>query len=63
MFGWSRRDPRPGSMRDGDELVGCGLATSAHTAGGRPGSGAGMTIGTDGKVFVQVGTQDIPPSS
>ncbi|MGA5329561.1 alpha/beta fold hydrolase [Streptomyces griseoincarnatus] len=26
MFGWSRRDPRPGSMRDGDELVGCGLA-------------------------------------
>ncbi len=50
-------------MRDADELVGCGLATSAHTAGGRPGSGARMTIGTDGKVFVQVGTQDIPPSS
>ncbi|MGA5444934.1 hypothetical protein ACPCKW_36395 [Streptomyces griseoincarnatus] len=49
-------------MRDGDELVGCG-STSAHTAGGRPGSGARMTIGTDGKVFVQVGTQDIPPSS
>ncbi|OXS30901.1 xanthine dehydrogenase family protein molybdopterin-binding subunit [Streptomyces sp. XY006] len=59
MFGWSRRDPRPGSMRDGDELVGWGMATSAHTAGGRPGSGARITIGTDGKVLVQVGTQDI----
>ncbi|MDT0386024.1 xanthine dehydrogenase family protein molybdopterin-binding subunit [Streptomyces dubilierae] len=59
MFGWSRRDPRPGSLRDGDELVGWGMATSAHTAGGRPGSGARMTIGTDGKVLVQVGTQDI----
>ncbi|MDH6513772.1 xanthine dehydrogenase YagR molybdenum-binding subunit [Streptomyces sp. SAI-135] len=59
MFGWSRRDPRPGSMRDGDELVGWGMATSAHTAGGRPGSGARMTIGTDGKALLQVGTQDI----
>ncbi|MFE6286403.1 xanthine dehydrogenase family protein molybdopterin-binding subunit [Streptomyces sp. NPDC057877] len=58
MFGWSRRDPRPRSMRDGAELVGWGMATSAHTAGGRPGAGAHMTIGTDGKVLIQVGTQD-----
>ncbi|MBC7271052.1 MAG: xanthine dehydrogenase family protein molybdopterin-binding subunit, partial [Streptomyces sp.] len=58
MFGWSRRDPRPRSMRDGAELVGWGMATSAHTAGGRPGAGARMTLGTDGKVRIQVGTQD-----
>ncbi|MGW0846881.1 xanthine dehydrogenase family protein molybdopterin-binding subunit [Streptomyces sp. NPDC002787] len=58
MFGWSRRDPRPRSMRDGGELVGWGMATSAHTAGGRPGAGARMTLGTDGKVLIQVGTQD-----
>ncbi|MBG0851454.1 xanthine dehydrogenase family protein molybdopterin-binding subunit [Streptomyces spinoverrucosus] len=25
-FGWSRRDPRPGSMRDGRRLIGYGLA-------------------------------------
>jgi xanthine dehydrogenase YagR molybdenum-binding subunit len=29
-FGWSRRDPRPMSMRDGDWLVGWGCATSTY---------------------------------
>ena len=29
-FGWSKRDPRPGSLRDGDWLVGWGCATSAY---------------------------------
>ncbi|GAA5056564.1 xanthine dehydrogenase YagR molybdenum-binding subunit [Thermocatellispora tengchongensis] len=58
-FGWSRRDPRPGSMRDGDMLVGWGMATAAHTAGGRPGSGVTVTLGTDGKATVRSATQDI----
>ncbi|MEV4317405.1 xanthine dehydrogenase family protein molybdopterin-binding subunit [Actinocrispum sp. NPDC049592] len=31
-FGWSRRDPVPGSMRDGDWLVGLGMATSTYPA-------------------------------
>lgn len=30
LFGWQRRDPRPGSMRDGDELVGWGCATATY---------------------------------
>ena len=37
-FGWSKRDAQPGSMRDGDWLVGWGCATSAyptHIGGGR----------------------------
>ncbi|GGW95834.1 carbon-monoxide dehydrogenase large subunit [Streptomyces malachitofuscus] len=58
-FGWSRRDPRPGSMRDGGELVGWGMATSAHTAGGRPGSGARMTFDVRGRARIQVGTHDL----
>ncbi|RXZ36978.1 xanthine dehydrogenase family protein molybdopterin-binding subunit [Oxalobacteraceae bacterium CAVE-383] len=29
-FGWSRRDPRPGSMRDGDWLIGWGCATACY---------------------------------
>jgi xanthine dehydrogenase YagR molybdenum-binding subunit len=29
-FGWSRRDPRPGSMRDGDWLVGWGCASAVY---------------------------------
>ncbi|MCS7475400.1 xanthine dehydrogenase family protein molybdopterin-binding subunit [Umezawaea endophytica] len=58
-FGWSNRDPRPGSMRDGGELVGLGMATAAHTAGGRPGSGATVTIGLDGTATIRSGTQEI----
>jgi len=29
-FGWSRRNPQPGSTRDGDWLIGWGCATSAY---------------------------------
>ena len=29
-FGWNRRDPRPGSMRDGEWLVGWGCATAIY---------------------------------
>ncbi len=29
-FGWDKRDPRPGSMRDGDWLVGLGCATTLY---------------------------------
>ena len=28
-FGWKRRDPQPGSMRDGDWLIGWGCATAS----------------------------------
>ena len=29
-FGWAKRDPKPGSMRDGEWLIGWGCATSAY---------------------------------
>ncbi len=31
-FGWSKRNPQPGSMRDGSELVGWGMATGVWEA-------------------------------
>jgi len=34
-FGWSRRTPAPRSMRDGDELVGWGVATATYRRCGR----------------------------
>ncbi|RSM96763.1 xanthine dehydrogenase family protein molybdopterin-binding subunit [Streptomyces sp. WAC 01420] len=58
-FGWNKRDPRPRSMRDGDTLIGWGMATAAHTAGGRPGAGARVVISAEGKATVQVATHDI----
>ncbi|MEE1939903.1 xanthine dehydrogenase family protein molybdopterin-binding subunit [Streptomyces sp. TRM 70361] len=58
-FGWDRRDPRPGSMRDGGDLIGWGMATAAHTAGGRPGAGARVVVSTEGRAVIQVSTHDI----
>lgn len=58
-FRWEERDPRPRSMRDGDTLIGWGMATAAHTAGGRPGAGARVVVSSAGKAVVQVGTHDI----
>ncbi len=58
-FGWSRRDARPGSMRDGGELIGWGMATAAHTTGGRPGGGATVILDADGQAVVRSGTQDV----
>ncbi|MFC9430168.1 xanthine dehydrogenase family protein molybdopterin-binding subunit [Streptomyces sp. NPDC056987] len=59
VFGWSKRDPRPRSMRDGDTLIGLGMASAAHTTGGRPGAGARVVISANGKAVVQVATHDI----
>ncbi|MEE6258761.1 xanthine dehydrogenase family protein molybdopterin-binding subunit [Plantactinospora sonchi] len=57
-FGWSRRDPRPGATRDGDEFVGWGMATETHSYGHFPAT-AGVTVGTDGRAAVRLATQDI----
>lgn len=58
-FGWSQRDPRPGAMRDGDTLVGWGMAAIAHSAGGIPGSAARVELTTQGKAIVQSATHDL----
>ncbi|GAB2803723.1 xanthine dehydrogenase family protein molybdopterin-binding subunit [Streptomyces daliensis] len=59
VFGWDRRTPRPRSMRDGDTLIGWGMATAAHTTGGRPSAGAEVELSASGKAVVRVGTHDI----
>src|SRR5205814_2163928 len=38
MFGWSKRRPAPRSMRDGDALVGWGMATAFYPGHRRPSS-------------------------
>ncbi|MGL4175823.1 MAG: xanthine dehydrogenase family protein molybdopterin-binding subunit [Dermatophilaceae bacterium] len=59
LFGWSRRNPTPESMRDGAETLGWGMATSAHTSGARPGSAASVTLSINGTAQVRSGTQDL----
>ncbi len=57
-FGWSRRDPRPGSMRDGDWLVGYGCASASYPAN-IAGATARVTLRPDGHVRVRLAGCDI----
>jgi xanthine dehydrogenase YagR molybdenum-binding subunit len=57
-FGWARRDPRPGSMRDGDEYVGWGMASETHTYNAIP-SFAQLTVDEAGRATLRVASQEI----
>ena len=57
-FGWARRNPEPRSMRDGDQLIGWGMATETYPARRLP-SSAMVQLQPDGRVLVAAGTQEI----
>lgn len=57
-FGWSRRTPAIGSMRDGDTILGWGVAGCTWIAERFPAE-ALVTLDADGGVRVASGTQDI----
>jgi xanthine dehydrogenase YagR molybdenum-binding subunit len=57
-FGWAKRDPRPGSMRDGNLLVGWGMATATYPGIRSPGA-AKVRLLQDGSVDVVSATQDM----
>jgi xanthine dehydrogenase YagR molybdenum-binding subunit len=57
-FGWTRRDPRPGSMRDGEWQVGLGCATAVYPT--HVGAAAArVRLGADGRVRVQSASHEI----
>ena len=58
MFGWRDRDPTPRSMRDGDELVGWGMATTTYPTHMSPASARVRLLG-DGQAIVWVAAHDI----
>ena len=57
-FGWSRRSPEPRSMRDGNWLIGWGLATATYP-GHRSPATASARMQLDGTALVQSGTQEL----
>ncbi|CAG9243855.1 Xanthine dehydrogenase, molybdenum binding subunit [Paraburkholderia unamae] len=57
-FGWSRRVATPRAMRDGNLLVGLGMASATYPAN-RSEAGAVARILPDGTAMVASGTQDI----
>jgi xanthine dehydrogenase YagR molybdenum-binding subunit len=57
-FGWERRSPKPGSMRDGDWLVGWGCATTMYPTQLAPAT-ARVILTPQGSVKVQTAAHDI----
>ena len=56
-FGWSKRNPVPGSMADGDWMVGYGCATSGYPTHLAP-AAARVTLHANGEALVEVAGQD-----
>ena len=61
-FGWSKRNPRPGQVREGRWLVGHGMAAAFRNAPVQK-SGARIRLGADGKVTVETDMTDIGTGS
>ncbi|WP_438306693.1 xanthine dehydrogenase family protein molybdopterin-binding subunit (plasmid) [Streptomyces sp. HUAS TT11] len=57
-FGWATRDHRPRMRREGNLLVGTGVAVTSFAGGALP-SSASITAETDGTFTVGVGASDI----
>jgi xanthine dehydrogenase YagR molybdenum-binding subunit len=57
-FGWSKRNPQPASMREGNKLVGFGMATATYPAN-RSAAQAVVRILPNGHAFVGCGSQDL----
>ncbi len=58
MFGWSKRTPQPRSMREGDALIGWGMATGVWEAPQLEASAAAV-LTADGELTVSSATADI----
>ena len=57
-FGWAKRGKQPGSMRDGDWLIGWGCATSCYPTHVAP-AAVRVRITPDGQVLVQSAAHEI----
>jgi xanthine dehydrogenase YagR molybdenum-binding subunit len=57
-FGWERRNPVPRSMREGDNLVGWGMATATYPMR-RMAASASVVMQPDGRVIARSATQDL----
>jgi xanthine dehydrogenase YagR molybdenum-binding subunit len=61
-FGWSRRNPKPRSMRDGRWLVGYGMATATYPMNYAPASAKARRL-PDGTVEVTSAASDMGPGT
>jgi xanthine dehydrogenase YagR molybdenum-binding subunit len=61
-FGWDRRNPRPRSTRDGNWLVGMGMAAGVYDPGRFPAQ-ARARLDADGTAVVEAATSDMGPGT
>ncbi len=61
-FGWSRRSAAPRSMRDGNLLVGWGMATAIYDSGRYPTSASAALL-AEGTALVRCATTDMGPGT
>ncbi len=57
-FGWSKRNPEPGSMRDGDWLIGWGCASAVYPTHIGAAT-ARVQLNSDGRAVVQIAAHEI----
>jgi len=57
-FGWRDRNPQPRSMRQGNKLVGWGMATASYPTNRSPAE-CSATLSPDGTALFRSGTQDL----
>ncbi len=58
-FGWNQRDPRPGTRREGEWLIGVGCATATYPYYRMAGGAVRMTLGKDGHAKVAVAAHEM----
>jgi xanthine dehydrogenase YagR molybdenum-binding subunit len=58
-FGWSRRNPVPRANRDGDWLVGHGVATATYPYYRMPGGSARIRLTLDGRALVSMASHEM----
>ena len=58
-FGWSQRSATPGGRREGEWLVGMGVATATYPYYRMPGGAARLTVTRDGRAKVEVAAHEM----
>ncbi|MFI9583849.1 xanthine dehydrogenase family protein molybdopterin-binding subunit [Streptomyces sp. NPDC052236] len=61
-FGWHRRNPRPRSTREGDWLIGMGMAAGVYDPGRMPAQ-ARVRLDADGTAVVEAAASDMGPGT
>lgn len=59
QFGWSRRPAKPGTLRDGDWMIGFGCATGSYPYSRAPGGAARLTLTKAGHATIRVAAHEM----